>query len=75
MGRRPEFIDPKLIAQGEGRQGIHSGFRTCILYIALRFLFVLVIFYFAVTRVRSRGSVVVQFETVLKDFRNLGYIS
>ena len=26
LGRRPEFVDPKVVAQGEGREGMSTRF-------------------------------------------------
>ncbi|CAL4064951.1 unnamed protein product, partial [Meganyctiphanes norvegica] len=45
-GRRPEFVDPKIITRGQGRE---------------------------VTRVRSQGEIVVNFNVMLKDMSTLGY--
>jgi len=46
FGRRPEFIDPKIVAQGEGR---------------------------GVSRVRSKGSMKIQFNVVTRDMKKLNY--
>ena len=46
LGRRPEFVDPRVVARGEGRE---------------------------VTRVRSQGYVMVNFDIVTKDLAKLGY--
>jgi B9 domain-containing protein 1 len=32
LGRRPEYIDPRVVSQGEGREGKHQDSKTCIMY-------------------------------------------
>jgi B9 domain-containing protein 1 len=65
MGRRPEFVDPKVIAFNAGRESrVHPesfSFKQKISFL--------------VTRVRSHGYIQVVFNVVTKDMEALGYRS
>ena len=65
LGRRPEFVDPKVVAFNSGRES-----KTHQIFLSLKSsLFLLV------TRVRSHGYVQVTFNIVKKDMEALGYKS
>ena len=66
MGRRPEFVDPKVIAQNAGRESECE--RWLVLLHALSSPLVRL-----VTRVRSHGCLEVVFNIVTKDMETLGY--
>ena len=66
MGRRPEFVDPKVIAQNAGRE---SERERCLFL--LHMLSVPLVH--LVTRVRSHGCLEVVFNVVTKDMETLGY--
>ena len=65
LGRRPEFVDPKVIAFNAGRES-----KRRILSLSNHTLVFL-----PVTRVRSHGYVQISFNVVKKDMDALGYKS
>lgn len=84
LGRRPEYTDPKVVAQGEGREGLCGAFMTStppntstsleqnlFRFGLLRYDFIF--FPIAVTRVRSQGFVTVSFNIMTKDLKKMGY--
>ncbi|RTG88970.1 B9 domain-containing protein 1 [Schistosoma bovis] len=58
-GKRPEFLNPKVIAYGEGRG-------------ALPYLYYLFTF-ISVTKVQTQGFVDIIFNIAIKNLQNLGY--
>jgi B9 domain-containing protein 1 len=62
FGRRPEFIDPKVIAYNAGRESKTTFLNLC-----------LILKYLLVTRVRSHGYIQIVFNIVTKDIQSLGY--
>lgn len=68
FGRRPEFIDPRIVAQAEGREGDQKW--TIMRYFLTLFAnFVSV----SVTKVRTQGFVAISWNIVIKDLKKLGY--
>ena len=66
LGRSPEFVDPKFISQGEGRE--------CKYYIPFNWsVLTLYSFGFTVTKTRSQGHVTVSVNIVSKDLWKQGY--
>lgn len=65
LGRRPEFVDPKVIAFNAGRESKNSS----------HLISIGIIFFFVVTRVQSHGYVQISFNIVKKDMDALGYKS
>lgn len=74
MGRRPEFVDPKVVAMNQGRECKHRSFSFDRKTISKKmFSFVLFENFSLVTRVRSHGYLQLVFNIVTKDFETIGY--
>lgn len=77
-GRRPEFTDPKVVAQGEGREGeswqlLAATKRAPHPIPNLPLTRLIPLLPVAVTRVRSQGFVTISFNVMTKDLHKLGY--
>ena len=62
IGPRPEFVDPKFVAQGQGREStLHN------------FIIIVNVLYIIVTRTRSQGFIKLNLNVITKDIWKQGY--
>ncbi|MEQ2185349.1 hypothetical protein GOODEAATRI_017308 [Goodea atripinnis] len=74
LGRRPEYTDPKVVAQGEGREGL-----SCLHFVNVPNSCLLVSLHFLQLQFSSKDQskqqcfVTVSFHIMTKDMKKMGY--